>query len=88
MGDDLDGLQAQSVNLTAAAMKSVGGKWLVEMHEYISSNPQIVVNGFHNAGIPNTIDASTVIAAETLRLSLTIVVTVMIVLQVSCVIDL
>ena len=56
LGDDLDGLQAQPVNLTAAAMKSVGGKWLVEMHEYISSNPEIV-NGFHNAGIPNAIDA-------------------------------
>ena len=53
LGDDLDGLQAQPVNLTAQAMKSVGGKWLVEMHEYISSNPQIIVNGFHNAGIPN-----------------------------------
>ena len=57
LGDDLDGLQAQPVNLTAVAMKSVGGKWLVEMHEYISSNPQIVVNGFHNAGIQNAIDA-------------------------------
>ena len=56
LGDDLDGLQAQPVNLTAAAMTSVGGKWLVEMHKYISSNPQIVVNGFHNAGIPNAID--------------------------------
>ena len=57
LGDDLDGLLAQPVNLTAAAMKSVGGKWLVEMHKYISSNPQIVVNGFYNAGIPNAIDA-------------------------------
>ena len=25
--------------------------------QIISSNPQIVVNGFHNAGIPNAIDA-------------------------------
>ena len=33
LGDDLDGLQVQPVNLTAAAMKSVGGKWLVEMHK-------------------------------------------------------
>ena len=55
MGDDLD-LQAQPVNLTAAAMKAVGGKWLVEMYEYISSNPQIVVNGFHKAGISNAIN--------------------------------
>jgi hypothetical protein len=47
LGDDLDSLQAQPVNLTAAAMKSVGGKWLVEMYEYILSNPQIVVNSFH-----------------------------------------
>lgn len=53
---DLDHLQAEPVNLTAAAMKSVGARWLVQMHEYFLDNPQIIVNGFHKAGIPQAID--------------------------------
>ncbi len=38
-------------------MKSLGAKWLVRMSEYFIKNPLIVVNGFHAAGIPQSIDA-------------------------------
>ena len=57
LGDgDIDQLQAQPVNLSAAVMKSIGAKWIVQMYEYIQENPQIVVNGFSKAGIPLAID--------------------------------
>ena len=53
-GDYIGSLQAYPVNLTAAAMS--GGKWLVQMYEYILSNPQVVANDFHKAVIPNAIN--------------------------------
>jgi hypothetical protein len=34
-----------------AAMKVSTAKWLVEMGEYMSENPQIVFNGFRHTGI-------------------------------------
>ena len=38
-------------------MKAVGARWLVQMYEYIRDNPQLIVNGFIKAGIPQAIDA-------------------------------
>ena len=32
-------------------MKVIGAKWLGDMANYISSNPQFIVNGFLHAGI-------------------------------------
>lgn len=46
----------QSTWQYAAAMKSVRARWLVQMYEYISSNPQIIINGFQKAGIPQATD--------------------------------
>ena len=32
-------------------LKEIGAKWLVEMAEYLSDNPQFIVNGFLRSGI-------------------------------------
>jgi len=29
----------------------VGGKWIVEMFEHLTDNPQIIVDGFRHAGV-------------------------------------
>ena len=39
-------------------MKVMTAKWLVEMGEYSSENPQIVVSGFRHAGISAALDNS------------------------------
>ncbi len=32
-------------------------QWLVEMHEYFKSNPQMIINGFCSAGIVEVLKA-------------------------------
>lgn len=49
------------VSLSMPVLKEVGAKWFVEMFEYISDNPQIIVNGFIRAGICGALD---VVASE------------------------
>ena len=49
--EDIEAVEIQPFDMRSAAMKVLTAKWLVEMWEYISENPQIVVNGFKHAGI-------------------------------------
>ena len=49
-------MELQPVDLGMAALKEVGGKWLVNTSNYISDNPQIVVNGFIHTGIAGSLD--------------------------------
>jgi len=37
-------------------MKEIGAQWLVDMAEYISGNPQFIVNGFLRYGITAALD--------------------------------
>ena len=53
---DVESAQIQPVDLCVAAVKELTAEWLVEMAEYIASNPQFVVNGFRRAGIPGALD--------------------------------
>ena len=39
-----------TVDLSMARMKSVGGKWVVQLYEYLENNPRIIVHGFRHAG--------------------------------------
>ena len=39
-----------TVDLSMARMKSVGGKWIVQLYEYLENNPHIIVHGFRHAG--------------------------------------
>ena len=40
-------------NLRLSVMKPIGVKWLVELHDYMTSKPEIIKNGFKEAGILN-----------------------------------
>ena len=39
-------------------MKERFCEWIVEMHEYIASNPQFIVNGFVHTGFTKTLDGN------------------------------
>ena len=52
-----DQLRAGGGIQPVAEMRSIGGQWLVQMFKYIQDNPQIIVNGFIKAGIPQAIDS-------------------------------
>ena len=55
-GKDIDSVELQPIKLCLAELKVLGAKWLVEMAEYISDNPQFIVNGFRHAGICAALD--------------------------------
>ena len=39
------------VDLKMSPMKPLGARWLVSLHDYITGNQSIVVNGFKAAGL-------------------------------------
>lgn len=49
----------EPVELSMAVMKETGAKLLVDMADYISNNPQFIVNGFLHAGISEALDRKT-----------------------------
>ena len=55
-GRDVDSIELQPINLGLPLLKEVGAKWLVDMFEYIASNPQIILNGFIKSGILAALD--------------------------------
>ena len=54
--DDLETSELQPINLAMPVLKEVGAEWLVEMADYISDNPQFIVNGFVRSGIAGAAD--------------------------------
>ena len=54
--ENLEDLELQLINLGMPAMKELGAKWLVNAAQYISDNPQIIVNGFLHSGITGALD--------------------------------
>ena len=44
------------VDLSIPVMKEIREQWLVDMAEYISGNPQFIVNGFLQCGITAALD--------------------------------
>ena len=44
--DDLEAAELQPISLGMPTLKEIRAQWLVEMAEYISENPQFIVNGF------------------------------------------
>ena len=57
---DIQSLEIQPIDLSLARLKDVSAQWLVDLVDYLSNNPQIIVNGFIEAGIPGALDESTV----------------------------
>ena len=55
-GRNTEEVELLPVDLSLPVLKEMGAKWIVEMFEYISNNPQFMVNGFLKAGITQEID--------------------------------
>lgn len=53
---DVDNVNIEPIDLSMAVMKEASASWLVEMWDYISDNPQFIVNGFLHAGISKELD--------------------------------
>ena len=53
---DLEGLEPQPIHLNMSVMKEKGAKRLVDMADFISSNPQITLTGFMLAGITRLLE--------------------------------
>ena len=54
--NDLEAAAIQPIEMGMPLMKKISAKWLVDMAEYLSDNPQIIVNGFIRSGIPGALD--------------------------------
>ena len=55
--EDLSSVPLSPIDLSLAALKEIGAKWLVEMVQYLRMNPDIIVNGFIRTGIADALDA-------------------------------
>ena len=55
-GQDMANAVLELVDLSLPLIKELGAKWLTEMAEYLSANPQFVVNGFIRSGITHALD--------------------------------
>ena len=54
--DDIGKVDLVPVDLRLVVMRELSTQWLVEMFDYISSNPQFIINGFEKAGIADALD--------------------------------
>ena len=52
-GNEIESVDLQPINLGLPVLKELGTRWMVDMAE---CNPQIIVNGFVNAGITGALD--------------------------------
>ena len=55
-GPDFTSDKLEPVDLSLPVMKELCAKWILEMFEYISVNPQMMVKGFVQAGISKALD--------------------------------
>ena len=55
---DTDQSAIEPVNLGLPVLHALGAKWLVDMSEFFSSNPDIIGHGFVKAGIAAALDGS------------------------------
>ncbi len=47
------------INLNSAEMKHLGAQWLVKMFDHMTDNPHLIVNGFIETGITESISKAT-----------------------------
>ena len=46
-----DGTDGKIVDLAMSIVKPLGAMWLIGLYSYMKANPDIIINGFKNAGI-------------------------------------
>lgn len=56
--ENVDAIDITPVKLQLPILKELGAKWLVRMAEYLSDNPQFIVNGFKRSGILGAFDGN------------------------------
>ena len=54
---DIATAQLEPIDLSLSVLKEVGAQWLVDMAQYFSNNPDIVVSGFFRAGITGALSS-------------------------------
>ena len=55
-GSEMESTDLEPISLSLPILKELGAKWLVQMANYFTDNPQIIVNGFVKAGITAALD--------------------------------
>ena len=54
----LDGkLEKETINLRLSIMKLLGARWVIELCDYLKGKPDIIKNGFKEAGIQDCVEA-------------------------------
>ena len=53
--NDIGKVELVPVDLRLVVTREISAQWLVEVFDYISSNPQFIVNGFEKAGIADAL---------------------------------
>ena len=48
-----EGKETEGVDLKLSVIKPLGAKWMAAAHDHIKNNPDLVKNGFNEAGILN-----------------------------------
>ena len=64
--DTISESEFEIVNMSTARMKSLGGKWLVKMFDYMEGYPAILINGFKAAGITEALQINGPVDSSTL----------------------
>ena len=65
---DLEEMDFQPIDMSMQVMKEVGAPWLVELYEYMSENPDIIVNGFVKSGMSKAMDGVIIDSDDDLEL--------------------
>ena len=55
---DFSMTELNPVDLSMATMKEITGQWLVKMYNYISDNPDLIVNGFLHSDISKALSGT------------------------------
>lgn len=51
----LDRCVTEQVDMRMSVMKPLAAQWVVELHSHLTARPNIIINGFHAAGIKDYI---------------------------------
>ena len=55
VGDrDIESVELEAIDLKLGNLKEIGAKWMVNMGNYIASNPQLIISGFLKSGISDS----------------------------------
>ena len=56
LSDDSRDVEEVKVDMSLGVMKPLGAKWITKMYDYLRGKPDIIVNGFKEAGIIDVVN--------------------------------